>query len=268
MAGYCLTYIYHDCFILETDKAVVLFDYWKDPLAGALDKDFPPLLAELDKGKPVYVLVSHHHKDHFSRRVFLWQQKIPGIRYIVSQDVAKAVGYMLREGGTYPGFRPDPSSVCVLRESERYEDAHIRVEAFGSTDIGNSYALEIGGRKFFHAGDLNAWLWLDESTPAEVEEARDAFTAIVGRIKEAYPEFDLVMFPVDSRMGREYWWGAKYFLETVRTSVFVPMHFELVLDESDKEQRRMDAAAFGLYARRDFGECLQLCGTRSRFWKA
>lgn len=264
--AYSLTYIYHDCFVISTDDAVMIFDYWKDPLAGPDGKDFPPLLDEIDPGKSIYVIISHHHKDHFSRRVFLWQKRFPDIQYVISPDVFKAVKYLFKPDGTYQGFKPNPESVHVLKEGEVYSDGTVRIKAFGSTDIGNSYLVENSGYRFFHAGDLNAWLWLDESTPEEVDEARRGFTEIMEKVRTDCPALDLVMFPVDSRMGRDYWWGARFFVDNILCNLFVPMHFELVLDEADKEQRRLDAGAFDLYARRDYGSYLQLASTRSRYF--
>lgn len=263
---YSLTYIYHDCFILETERAIVIFDYWKDPMAGS-DKDFPPLLDNIDRGKSLYVIISHHHKDHFSRRVFLWQQRFPGIRYIISPDVAKAVRYMLREdgGGTYAGFRPAYESVSVLSPGDTFTDGTIRVKAYRSTDIGNSYALECDGNTFFHAGDLNAWIWVEESSPEEVRTSKEEFVEIVGEIKADHKHFDLVLFPVDSRQGSDYWWGAKHFIEQISASLFVPMHFELVLDEKDKTPRRNDAGAFSRYADPNCGQYLQLAQTRASY---
>ena len=268
MSPYRLTYIYHDCFMYETSEVVILFDFWKDPLSVGRDKDFPPILDEIDPSKRFYVVISHHHKDHFTRRIFLWTQRFPDIKFIISADVFKAVRYMLIPGGTYAGHRPPLSSVHVLSPGDEFCDEFLRVRAFGSTDIGNSYAIECAGRSLFHAGDLNAWLWIDESTPEEISQARDAFTSIVEEIKTIFPSFSLVMFPVDSRLGREYWWGARYFLSNILVSLFVPMHFELVLSENEKEQRRIDAAAFNLFARSDFGACLQLASTRSSYYTA
>lgn len=265
MPGYCLTYIYHDCFLLETEKAVMIFDYWKDPLSKGKGKDFPPMLDEFDRSKNIYVVVSHHHKDHFSRRIFLWNSLFPGIKYIISKDTYKAVKYMLQPEGTYKGHRPPAESVSVLSPGEYYQDNNLVIKAYGSTDIGNSYAIETDNFKFFHAGDLNAWLWLDESTPQEVAEARSSYEGIIKDIKNDFPRFDLVMFPVDSRLGREYWWGAKYFVNQILTDLFVPMHFELVISEEHKEQRRIDAAAFNLFARTDYGAYLQLGATRCRY---
>lgn len=52
-------------FCFENDKLMIIFDYWKDPLTSA---DSLPLFIEYaDKNKPIYVIVSHHHKDHYSK---------------------------------------------------------------------------------------------------------------------------------------------------------------------------------------------------------
>lgn len=53
-----LTYIFHSGFAVETQSCVLVFDYWMDPA------DCMPVI--LSNGKPVYVLVSHFHEDHFS----------------------------------------------------------------------------------------------------------------------------------------------------------------------------------------------------------
>ena len=263
---YQLTYIYHDCFLLSTEKAVVLFDYWKDPLSGR-DKDFPPLLELLPADRPVYILVSHHHKDHFTRRIFLWQQKFPNIRYIISPDVYKACRFMFVENSTYAGFKPSMESVTVLKEGETFRDEIISVHAFGSTDIGNSYVVSLDGRNFFHAGDLNAWIWKDESTEEEVEEAIEAFKDKLLPISRQFPELDVAMFPVDSRLRTDYFLGAYLFVREIKVKLFVPMHFELVEDETEKLPRRLDAGAFSFYRNPDFGDYLQLASTRSSFLK-
>lgn len=238
------TYVYHDCFIIETASNTIIFDYWKDPLAKAEEKKFPPILKTLDRRKNIYVVVSHHHKDHFTRKIFMWQQEFPGIKYVVSPDVYKSMEYMFREGTTYQGYCPEKGSVWVISKGERYEDSHIRIDAFGSTDTGNSYALVSDGWKIFHAGDLNAWVWIDESTPQEVEESMREFTEIVGEIKKEYPHFDIAMFPVDSRMGRGYEMGAEYFLEHIKVDIFIPMHFMLYESQEEKERRLRDVDAF------------------------
>ena len=66
-----LTYIFHSGFAVETQSCVLVFDYRMDPA------DCMPVI--LSKGKPVYVLVSHFHEDHFSREIFSWRQCYPHI---------------------------------------------------------------------------------------------------------------------------------------------------------------------------------------------
>ena len=51
-----LTYIFHSCFVLETEKSILIFDYWLD-LNGVVP-------TFLKKDKPVYVFSSHFLKDN------------------------------------------------------------------------------------------------------------------------------------------------------------------------------------------------------------
>ena len=53
-----ITYIHHSGFLVETDRFYYLFDYEK----GALP--------EMDAAKPVLVLSSHGHGDHYNPEVF------------------------------------------------------------------------------------------------------------------------------------------------------------------------------------------------------
>ena len=53
-----VTFLEHSGFLVESDSAALLFDWWKGEL---------PALAP---GVPLYVFVSHWHEDHFSPRVF------------------------------------------------------------------------------------------------------------------------------------------------------------------------------------------------------
>ena len=76
-----LTYIFHSGFVLETDKSILIFDYWLD-----LNSVVPPFLK---KDKPVYVFSSHFHEDHFNSVIFEWRKQREGITYILSKDIYK-----------------------------------------------------------------------------------------------------------------------------------------------------------------------------------
>ncbi|MBD5200741.1 MAG: MBL fold metallo-hydrolase [Bacteroidales bacterium] len=250
-----LTYIYHDGFLLETDEAFILFDLWRFPESQSF------LMDEISAaGKPLYVLVSHHHKDHFDRSIFDWQKLFPPghIHYILSKDTARSVRYMLGDKGLYKGQRVAEENFSILAPGDVFSDAIITVRAFGSTDTGNSYLLETGGKKIFHAGDLNAWIWKDESTDKEVARAISDFESIVKGIARMAPRLDLAMFPVDSRLGTDYWEGASRFVRMIDVDRFVPMHFELAENDSERAQRRKDALAFRLYRHPVRGEYIGL----------
>ena len=72
---------------------------------------------------------------------------------------------------------------------------------------------------------MNNWHWSEESTEAEIRKANGDFLAEVKYLKEKAPDIDLVLFPVDRRMGKDYMKGAKQFIEQIKTTIFVPMHF-------------------------------------------
>lgn len=54
--------------MVETDTCNIIFDYWLD--CDGVVAEFPAFLDGLDSNKPLYVLISHGHKDHFNPTVF------------------------------------------------------------------------------------------------------------------------------------------------------------------------------------------------------
>ncbi len=269
-----LTYIWHDCFVAEFDKCSIVFDFWKDPTVA---KDqFPRFISpemeglSIPRDKPLYVLVSHHHKDHFVNEIFSWAALFPQIHYILSKDTMRLCRHVFSETSVYKGPRISRESVTVLGRDEEFDDSVLFVRAFGSTDIGNSYLVETEGLRLFHAGDLNAWIWKDESTPQEVEAAvrdyRLQLSGIVDWLKDSRgeAELDICMFPVDSRIGTDYFTGAKMFVESLYVKRFFPMHFGL--GENEEQQRyQLDAGRFELYANRNRGEYIALQSPYSAF---
>ena len=72
-----ITYIRHSCFLVETSRFYYLFDYEKGVL--------PPM----DAAKPVLVLASHGHADHYSPEVFslLRSAGMRQIRAVLADDI-------------------------------------------------------------------------------------------------------------------------------------------------------------------------------------
>ena len=141
-----------------------------------------------------------------------WKEQRPDIQYIFSKDILKS-------------HRAKTEDAFYIKKGETYEDETIRIDAFGSTDVGSSFLLHLQDWSIFHAGDLNNWHWSEESTEEEIRKANGDFLAEVKYLKEKAPNIDLVLFPVDRRMGKDYMKGAKQFIEQIKTTIFVPMHF-------------------------------------------
>ena len=113
------------------------------------------------------------------------------------------------------------------------------MKALGSTDSGVSWIVETEGKHIFHAGDLSNWYarFLPDAVPGqtiyseEFEEYIDPvahekrFLGELKDIRKVTDSFDLVMFPVDARIGNGYTLGGRQFIERFKVGLFVPMHF-------------------------------------------
>ncbi len=214
-----LTYIYHSGFVLETDSAILVFDYWEDH-CGVME-------SVLGKAKPMYVFSSHFHEDHFTKEIFEWRKRRDEIIYILSKDIFKHRRACREDGDVW------------LAKGGTYKDDKISVWAMGSTDSGVSWIVETGGKRIFHAGDLNNWYakFLEDDNPDQMRysfEMEEVFNPVthdkqylgeLKDIKKVADGFDIVMFPIDGRIGNGYTLGARQFIERFRVGLFVPMHF-------------------------------------------
>lgn len=194
------TYIYHSCFLIETDACAVLIDYWRDNDEGRI--------AELTtcNCKPLYILASHFHDDHFNPAIL----SMPGKR-ILSRDILKH------------RRAQEEQADCWLRRGETYEDELIRITACPSTDVGCSFAIEIGEHTIFHAGDLGDW---QMAADAVNKKMQGDYLAALRHVKHRFPDgFELAMLPVDPRLGSRAWLGAEEWLERIPTGQLMPMHY-------------------------------------------
>lgn len=237
-----ITYIWHDSFIVECRSVNLLFDYWKDPLVEP--GEMPAALQSLSKTKPLVIFVSHGHKDHYNPEIFDWFDQFSNVTYIVSSDVYMRIRHIISPRGAYTGSKVPATRVKRLATGEHFSNRYVDVSAMYSTDLGNSYLVTAGGKTLFHAGDLNAWIWKDESTPEQVEHSLNLFRKAIVPLRRATKDIDICFFPVDSRLGRDYFTGAKIMTEEFNIANFIPMHFTLA-EEHEMQQREDDARAFG-----------------------
>ena len=213
-----LTYLFHSGFVVETDACMLVFDYWMDPA-----EVIPKFLSSC---KPMYVFCSHFHEDHFIREIFSWKQKKQNITYILSKDILKRK-------------RAEKNDADVwLVKGDTWEDSNIKVWATGSNDSGVSWIVETNSKRIFHAGDLNNWYarFLTDDYQGgtiiskefgEIDPLKDErqYLGELKDIRKITDSFDIVMFPIDGRIGNGYTRGGRQFIEHFKVGMFVPMHF-------------------------------------------
>ena len=184
-----VTYIYHSCFLLEFDKCYLLFDYYKGSLP------------ELDKNKRIYVFSSHSHGDHFEPKII---DMLSGYdaKYIFSDDIKHKADISVHGGGTY-------------------SIDNIEIKTLRSTDLGVAFIVRCEGKVIYHAGDLNDWVWQEES-PDYNRKMTEMYRKEIDKIN--FP-IDIAFVPLDSRQEDWYYRGMKYFVENVEAKTVFPMHF-------------------------------------------
>lgn len=209
-----ITYIYHSGFAIEGEGFSLLIDFYKDTNETS-NKEGINYVHDILLKRPgkLYVLASHFHPDHFNPEILTWKKERPDIIYILSKDI-------LRHRRA-----PKEATDHWLVKGDEYKDNTICIKAYGSTDVGISFYIEAGKKRLFHAGDLNNWHWMDESTPAEWHAAEKAFLHELNDISQEHKEVDVAFFPVDARLGKEYMRGPEQFISKIKTGLFIPMHF-------------------------------------------
>lgn len=214
-----LTYIFHSGFALEAENCILVFDYWLDP-SNVVDKF-------LRCGKALYVFASHFHEDHFNKEVLTWRRRHSNITYIFSKDIYKRRRASKEEADVW------------LAKGGVWSDENVSVIATGSNDSGVSWIVDVDGQRVFHAGDLNNWYArllneryeLNKAILNEMGMSVDPMVeerVFLGELKDISKEtkrFDLVMFPIDGRIGNGYTRGARQFIDIFEVKYFVPMHF-------------------------------------------
>ena len=205
----CITYWYHSCFTLESDKKVMLFDY---PGRG-IDDPLDEKIGSMVKGSELYVFVSHSHGDHFSPDVAKFSSEAEKAHFILADDVPvkRMVDkiYSLSSDVSFTEVKPD--------ESHRIDD--LKVRTWKSNDAGVAFLIYSGGKKIYFAGDLAKWNW-PEWGEQKVKEHVEVFDDVVEGLEQE--EIDIAFSNMDERLPS--WAGPIEFIERVKPKYFIPMH--------------------------------------------
>lgn len=200
-------YIFHSSYLVELSECYLLFDYYQG--------DMP----ELDHNKPLYIMASHQHYDHFSPVIFRFMLKYPDCEYILSDDISRE---MVQEALDQLGLE---CNIHWVHEGDRLVLPKAELDIFSSTDVGVSYLVHSDSSRIFHAGDLNDWHW--PNVPAsENEKMRENFLSILTDIKGCLEgeKIDVAFFPLDPVQGSGCFVGPTEFLEEIPVKMFLPMH--------------------------------------------
>ena len=196
-----ITYIHHSCFLVETDRFYYLFDYVKGQLP------------ELDIAKPIFVLSSHSHGDHYNPSIFplLGAVGMRQVRAILSDDITP----------------PPQVDVLQVSPTQVYDlDFELKLTTFRSTDLGVAFLIEDQDTLIYHAGDLNDWVW-DEETDAYNKEMTADYRKQIDSLshKLGQREIDVAFVVLDPRQEKDYDRGLCYFLDRVSVKTVYPMHY-------------------------------------------
>ncbi len=208
-----ITYLGHSGFLVEFHDCYCIFDYY----VGKLPK--------LSLDKPVFVLASHFHPDHYNPAVFelLMAQYIREIHGIFSKDIS---------------FRRSPhklpisfASLNIVTFHQTYElPCNITLETLLSTDCGVAYLLKHDDCVIYHGGDLNDWSFDQTSDLYDAQKNKQMRGMyrheidILADLLKGQP-LDAAFLPLDPRQGTMADHGMSYFLEKIATKKAYPMHY-------------------------------------------
>lgn len=194
-----ITYIHHSAFLVETESACLLFDY------------FEGTIPQIPDGKMLYVFASHRHPDHFSKVIFDLAAKRKNIIYLLSSDIwTKRVPEEIRE------------KTHFLEPGTRWEDGRLTVETYKSTDEGAAFWCTVDGYAIYHAGDLNNWYWDGEEEKRNTGIAAAYWNEIQ---KMRGRTADIAFLPLDPRQEEYFYLGIDDFMKVVNVKKVFPMHF-------------------------------------------
>lgn len=189
-----VTYLGHSGFFVEMEDACFLFDYYKGELP------------EADRGKMLFVFVSHGHYDHYRKEIFSLRDQYDQVRCLISSDI----------------FVREAEDILSVKPNEETEVLGCRIRTLRSTDEGVAFLLKYRGRTIYHAGDLNWWHW-EEETEEYNTAMRRAYQSEINKLQGE--KIDLAFVPVDPRLGEQYCWGLDCFMKRTDTKRVFPMHF-------------------------------------------
>ena len=206
-----ITYIEHSGFMMETETATFLFDYYRGTIPKA------------DPHKPFLVFVSHKHHDHYNPEIFELIKQYPDIQYILSKDIPiKWQILKYREQNISLEEHIHAMHKNMVQDIMLSHGKSLTIETFKSTDAGVAYLITDNGKLYYHAGDLNLWIWEGESKQYN-DNMTSAYFRELEKLKDK--KIDVAFVPLDPRQEKDAFSGMESFLQYTDSKCVFPMHF-------------------------------------------
>jgi len=130
-------------------------------------------------------------------------------------------------------------SIVFVESGKQYElhdgrRGEISLKTLESTDCGVAFVLRYLGKTVYHAGDLNLWVWKEE-TKRYNDEMTTMFNEQIAALKDVL--VDVAFVPLDPRQEEFYYRGMESFLNTTNARYVFPMHFGTEYSIIDRYKR-------------------------------
>ena len=189
-------YLYNSGFIIETDRHILV-----------MDSMHKTNVENKNNKKEVY-FATHSHMDHYNK--FILEKET-----VVLSDDIKVKEHERK------------NKIYFVKPYDKLKVDDIKIETFGSTDLGVSYLIEVDGKLIFHSGDLNWWHWENDDKETQENEAV-AYEKEIYKLKNVLggKKLDLAFVPVDRRLGENSTLAINFFLKNIGAKEVFPMHFQ------------------------------------------
>ena len=167
----------------------------------------------MEPEKPIFVLSSHGHSDHYNPEIFslLAASGMKHIRGILSEDIEA----------------PGNGDVLTVSPGQSYVlGPRLTLTTLRSTDLGVAFLVEDQSSLFYHAGDLNDWVWDEETDDYNTQmtiDYREQIRLLCEKLKGR--KIDTAFVVLDPRQEKDYARGMCHFLENIPVSTVYPMHY-------------------------------------------
>ena len=206
-----VTYIGHSGFLIEWENCYWLFDYYTGEIPA------------LDYKKKLMIFSSHKHGDHFNPEIFRLDGRCSQVEYVLSSDIR--IGKTLTD--KFALSDELMSKLIMVQPHKEYllqdlDQQQIRLNTLKSTDCGVAFLLEYAGITIYHAGDLNHWVWKEETKQSNNNMTAN-FNQEMSLLKDK--PMDIAFAPMDPRQEEWYYLGFEKLLNTAKVRYAFPMHF-------------------------------------------